>query len=113
MTGFSGGPGVTGPVIVLLACLLAFTAVLPVLAAEKPVEVGQAVPEFTLPGLDGGTISFQKNIRGKAPLTMQCQPDTVRYDQDPTSPTFARIVTPRIAGLMLAPAMPGCRQTSL
>jgi predicted phage baseplate assembly protein len=26
---------------------------------------------------------------------MQCQPDTVDYDQNPASPTFARIVTPR------------------
>lgn len=38
--------------------------------AEKPVEVGQGVPEFALPGLDGKTVSFVKDIRGKAPLTL-------------------------------------------
>ena len=37
---------------------------------EKPVEVGQQVPEFSLSGLDGSPVSFQKNIRGKAPLTI-------------------------------------------
>jgi len=52
----------------LLACLLAFPAAAP--AAEKPVEVGQPVPEFTLQGLEGDPVSFQKNIRGKAPLTV-------------------------------------------
>jgi hypothetical protein len=31
----------------------------------------------------------------EGPLTMQCQPDTVSYDRNPTSPTFARIITPR------------------
>ena len=31
----------------------------------------------------------------EGPLTMQCQPDTVSYDRDPASPTFARLVTPR------------------
>lgn len=39
-------------------------------ALDKPVEVGQAVPEFTLSGLDGSPVSFQKSIRGKAPLTI-------------------------------------------
>ncbi len=38
--------------------------------AEKTVEVGQPVPEFSLGGLDGAPVSFQKNIRGKAPLTI-------------------------------------------
>ncbi len=51
--------------LALLAC-----AALPSLAAEKPVEVGQKVPEFSLPGLDGGNVSFEKDIRGKAPLTV-------------------------------------------
>ena len=40
------------------------------LAAVKPLEVGQKVPDFSLPGLDGGEISFEKDIRGKAPLTV-------------------------------------------
>jgi len=39
-------------------------------AAEKPVEVGQPVPEFALPGLDGAPVSFKGAIRGKAPLTV-------------------------------------------
>ena len=39
-------------------------------AAEKAVEVGQKVPEFSLPDLSGGSVSFEKNIRGKAPLTV-------------------------------------------
>lgn len=38
--------------------------------AEKPVEVGQSVPEFSLIGLDGSPVSFQKSIRGRAPLTI-------------------------------------------
>ena len=70
MTRFSEGPGAPGRVFVLLACLLAFPAAVPALAAEKPVEVGQQVPEFNLPGLEGEPVSFQKNIRGKAPLTV-------------------------------------------
>ena len=37
---------------------------------DKPIEVGQAVPEFTLTGLDGSPVSFQKNIRGRAPLSI-------------------------------------------
>ncbi|HEY6073718.1 MAG TPA: TlpA disulfide reductase family protein, partial [Anaerolineales bacterium] len=35
-----------------------------------PVEVGQRVPEFSLPALEGGQVSFEKDIRGKAPLTL-------------------------------------------
>ncbi len=37
---------------------------------DRPVEVGQPAPEFSLKGLDGGPVSFQKNIRGKTPLTI-------------------------------------------
>jgi hypothetical protein len=37
---------------------------------------------------------FRFRLR-EGPLTMQCQPDNVEYDEDPASPTFARIVTPR------------------
>ena len=40
------------------------------LAAGKPLEVGQKVPDFSLPGLEGGALSFEKDIRGKAPLTV-------------------------------------------
>ncbi len=39
-------------------------------AADKPVEVGQPVPEFSLGSLDGSQVSFQRQIRGKAPLTL-------------------------------------------
>jgi len=37
---------------------------------DAGVGVGQPVPEFSLPGLDGVPVSFEKEIRGKAPLTM-------------------------------------------
>jgi peroxiredoxin len=56
----------------LAAGFLALLACMPFasLAAEKPVEVGQKVPDFSFPGLDGGNVSFEKDIRGKAPLTV-------------------------------------------
>lgn len=38
--------------------------------AEKPVEVGQSIPEFSFPSLDGKPVSYGKDIRGKAPLTL-------------------------------------------
>ncbi|HEY5912271.1 MAG TPA: hypothetical protein VJA21_16840 [Verrucomicrobiae bacterium] len=38
---------------------------------------------------------FRFRLR-EGPMTMQCQPDTVHYDENPASPTFGRIVTPRI-----------------
>lgn len=47
------------------ACLLAAA---PSFAA--PVEVGQPVPEFTLPNLEGKSVSFEKDIRGKSKLTL-------------------------------------------
>ncbi len=51
----------------LAACLLLAS---PALSVEKPVDVGQAVPEFSLPGLDGKTLAYGRDIRGKAPLTL-------------------------------------------
>ncbi|MCL5884782.1 MAG: TlpA family protein disulfide reductase [Deltaproteobacteria bacterium] len=39
-------------------------------AAESSAKVGQPVPEFSLPGLDGRPVSFRKEIRGKAPLSV-------------------------------------------
>ncbi len=39
-------------------------------AAESSAKVGQPVPEFSLSGLDGRPVSFRKDIRGKAPLTV-------------------------------------------
>lgn len=62
----AGLPRVTA---VLLAFLL-LGAAAPGYALDKPVEVGQPVPEFSLNGLDGAPVSFQKSIRGKAPLTI-------------------------------------------
>jgi len=50
-----------------LALLPAFS---PAVAADRTVEVGQKVPEFALPGLDGETVSYEKQIRGKAPVTV-------------------------------------------
>ncbi len=53
-----------------LMAVLLVSAVLPAHAAERPVAVGQTIPEFSLPGLEGQTYSFHKDIRGKAPLTV-------------------------------------------
>ena len=52
----------------LVVLLLAGSS--PALSAERPIEVGQPVPEFSLPGLDGTPVSFRRDIRGKAPLTV-------------------------------------------
>jgi peroxiredoxin len=54
------------PVILLLASIFAS----PAWCFDSGVEVGQKVPEFSLPGLDGTPISFEKQIRGKAPLAI-------------------------------------------
>jgi peroxiredoxin len=54
----------------VLSALLLLCAAISGHGAEKPVEVGQPVPEFSLNGLDGAPVSFQKNIRGKAQLTI-------------------------------------------
>ena len=51
--------------LVMMMCL-AFASP----AAGKPLEVGQKVPDFSLPGLEGDALSFEKDIRGKAPLTV-------------------------------------------
>ena len=52
----------------LAALLVAFSS--PALSAERSIGVGQQVPEFSLPGLDGQPVSFVRDIRGKAPLTV-------------------------------------------
>jgi len=39
-------------------------------SAGKAIEVGQRVPEFSLPGIDGAQVSYERDIRGKAPLTL-------------------------------------------
>ncbi|HEY3490327.1 MAG TPA: redoxin domain-containing protein [Candidatus Deferrimicrobiaceae bacterium] len=36
----------------------------------KPLEVGQRVPEFSLSSLTGGQVSYERQIRGKAPVTL-------------------------------------------
>ncbi len=56
-------------VAVLLALALAVDAGT-LRAAERPIEVGQKVPDFTLPGLDSRPVSFERDIQGKAPLTI-------------------------------------------
>lgn len=48
--------------------LVAFSS--PALSAEKGIGVGQPVPEFSLSGLNGEQVSFRRDIRGKAPLTV-------------------------------------------
>ncbi|OYV98006.1 MAG: hypothetical protein B7Z62_04830 [Deltaproteobacteria bacterium 37-65-8] len=53
----------------LLAILLLAVAS-PARSADRGVQVGQPVPEFSLSGLDGRPVSFHKDIRGKAPLTV-------------------------------------------
>jgi len=63
--GFRGRAGAAASLVA--ACLL-FAS--PALSAAKPVEVGQPVPEFSLPGLDGKPLAFGKDIRGKAQLTL-------------------------------------------
>jgi len=64
------GPPPGGVAAVFLAGLLALCPGPPATAADRPVEVGQKVPEFSLPGLDGGAVSFERDIRGKAPLAV-------------------------------------------
>jgi len=53
----------------LLAVLLLVIAS-PAFSAERTIGVGQQVPEFSLSGLDGKPVSFVRDIRGKAPLTV-------------------------------------------
>jgi peroxiredoxin len=57
-----------GSVVLAGLCTIGLPA--PAGSADKVVEVGQQVPEFLLPGLEGAQISFEKDIRGKAPLTV-------------------------------------------
>lgn len=68
MTGTSRSLFGKGMVLVLVAALFAVPSVST--GAEKPLEVGQSVPEFSFPGLDGRPVSFSKDIRGKASLTL-------------------------------------------
>lgn len=42
----------------------------PAKAAGPGIEMGQSVPEFVLPDLDGRMISFERQIRGKGALTL-------------------------------------------
>lgn len=57
-----------GTALLLIAGLLLAPAAAS--GAERPVEVGQSVPDFSLPGLDGKPVSYGNEIRGKAPLTL-------------------------------------------
>lgn len=56
--------------IFLLAGVLLLAFASPALSAEKAIGVGQVVPEFSLSGLNGEPVSFRRDIRGKAPLTV-------------------------------------------
>jgi peroxiredoxin len=58
------------PVVVLAGFLFSLPLPGPAYSLDKPVEVGNSVPDFTLSGLDGVPVSFEKNIRGKAPVTL-------------------------------------------
>jgi len=65
-------PGTRWLRAVLLPSLLLLAAVVgtPAWSLNPGIEVGQKVPDFSLPGLDGAPVSFEQKIRGKAPLTM-------------------------------------------
>ena len=39
-------------------------------SGNNAIDVGQRVPDFSLPGIDGAQVSFERDIRGKAPLTL-------------------------------------------
>lgn len=54
----------------VLVFLFAIGLPAPACSADKVVEVGQRVPEFLFPGVEGTQISFEKDIRGKAPVTL-------------------------------------------
>jgi peroxiredoxin len=54
--------------VLLSALFLLAAASLP--AADRILEVGERVTEFTLPDLAGKPVSFEKDIRGKSPLTL-------------------------------------------
>lgn len=58
-----------GPATVALLLMAAVSAQAAP-AGAKPIEVGQRVPEFTLNSLEGPPVSFEKQIRGKAPVTL-------------------------------------------
>ncbi|GAB4369802.1 MAG: hypothetical protein Kow00128_16280 [Deltaproteobacteria bacterium] len=72
MTGSPLGPLARRARVVLPALLLVMVAMpgSPAKAADPGIEVGQPVPEFVLPGLDGKGVSFERQIRGKAALTL-------------------------------------------
>lgn len=63
-------PGGLWPAARAAAAALLLAAAAPAAAAEKPIEVGERVPDFTLPALEGHSVSFNAHIRGKAPVTL-------------------------------------------
>lgn len=60
----------SGTIMMLPALFLVVMIAAPAWSLDSGVEVGQKVPEFALPGIDGAPVSFEKRIRGKAPLTL-------------------------------------------
>lgn len=55
----------------VLLCILPLLFI-PATAAPggKAIELGERVPDFSLPGIEGSPVSFERDIRGKAPLTL-------------------------------------------
>lgn len=70
LAGSVRGRHILGPLVASVAFLFLAAWGSPAMSAEKVLEVGQPVPEFKLNGLDGSPVSFEKQIRGKAPLTL-------------------------------------------
>lgn len=63
-------PGIFQGIFIPVAVVWAIVSAIPAFPMDKPVEVGQAVPEFSLPDLDGKPVSFERDIRGKSQLTL-------------------------------------------
>lgn len=53
-----------------LVLLVMMASAAPAFPVGKPVEVGQRVPEFSFPSLDGAPVSFERQILGKAKITL-------------------------------------------
>lgn len=54
----------------LLLLLAGAASAAPAGAPAKGLEIGQRLPEFSLAALDGKQVSYEKQIRGKAPITL-------------------------------------------
>jgi peroxiredoxin len=63
-------PSAATAVFLLLAAVAATAAPPPAQPGKGVIEVGQRVPEFVLPSLEGNPVSFEKQIRGKGSVTL-------------------------------------------